>query len=286
MSTLDVIIPVKDRAIADCIASLLSLTDCLHHLWICDGGSTQLAVTSTLARLELCESVTVVRRNQPTFNKAALLNAGIRQARADWILVSDADILWTGTEIAALAECLQAHPDALCHIAHVSETDPAAIALSRPRYRYRLQKQQAAYHLTLEQTNPQRDQRPGYGLVCAHRNTFFRLGGYKESFVGWGWEDQDLLIRAGLLEIPILSTGAVGHQSHTDGIRNQFHGSAPPMVTRDRNILHCLQAIQRGELWGDLGLPGAQPMPLVQVEIPAALFAIAQAQNEAPDSQR
>jgi glycosyltransferase involved in cell wall biosynthesis len=259
MPTLDIVIPVKDRPLAACVeslqASLGEWGDCTYRILICDGGSTQPEVVATLAALATEDTIDILPRPRPGFNKAVLLNQGLRQTHADLVLISDADILWNATTLAALCHTLGSQPLALCHIAHVAETAPQTAALSRQRYRYSLKKSGSDYTLTLQTAPPNPHQRPGCGLVCAYRNTWFQLGGYKECFQGWGWEDQDLLIRAGLIDRPILAVGSVLHQSHPDEVRNQFHGGLAPFITRDRNLRTCLQSLQTGDLSGDLSNP-------------------------------
>lgn len=242
--TLDIIIPVKDRLVAACIASLQDSRDRIHQILICDGGSTQLAAPSPFVRVE---SYPMAR-----FNKAVLLNQGILRSQADLLLISDADIIWNTDTLAILIQTLHEHPNGLCHIAHVAETNAQSQALRRQRYGYTLQRQGQEWWITVQLTDATSTLRPGCGLVCAYRQTFLKLGGYKECFQGWGWEDQDLLMRAGLMEIPILSVGKVLHQSHGDTIRNQFYDGWDPVESRDRNILTCLRSLEQGHLLGDL----------------------------------
>ncbi len=257
---LDIIIPLKDRPVAACVESLRrSLANWApgtYHLWMCDGGSTQPEVVDTLAHLAHGDGVTVLSRPDSGFNKAALINEGLHHAEAETVLVSDADILWNAAALESVLTALTETPTALCHIAQVNETEPQTSALSRPRYGYRLQCSDQKITVVVEQVAPRPDHRPGCGLVAARRETWQNLGGYKEQFQGWGWEDQDLLMRAELLGIPLRSAGCVLHQSHTDALRNPFHGQQSPQTTRDRNLLRCLAGLQRGDLWGDLVSPG------------------------------
>jgi hypothetical protein len=170
----------------------------------------------------------------PGFNKAQLLNYGLRSAIADQILISDADIIWNTAAIEQMMQCAQT--DAIATIEQVEESDPGAIALRRHRYTYQLSGS------TLEILPAIKGRtRPGCGLICAAKTTLLRLGGYQEFFQGWGWEDQDLLIRATLAGIPIQSCGKVLHLSHSDAERNQFYTDYSVEQTRDRNILRCVQ---------------------------------------------
>ncbi|MFH7242146.1 MAG: glycosyltransferase family 2 protein [Spirulina sp.] len=257
---LDIIIPLKDRPVAACVESLwrslVNWNAGTYRIWLCDGGSTQPEVVDTLAHLANGDRVTVLSRLDSGFNKAALMNEGLRHAQAETVLVSDADILWNEAALESVLTVLDATPTALCHIAQVNETEPQTTALSRPRYGYRLKTTAQGLAVIVEQVAPRPDHRPGCGLVAARRETWQTLGGYKEQFHGWGWEDQDLLMRAELLGIPLRAAGCVLHQSHADALRNPFHGHQPPQATRDLNLLRCLEGLQRGDLWGDLGNSG------------------------------
>jgi glycosyltransferase involved in cell wall biosynthesis len=271
---LDIIIPLKDRPVLACVESLRqSLVDWntgAYQIWICDGGSTQSEIVDTLTHLAHGDDVTVLSRPDAGFNKAALMNEGLRHAPRETVLVSDADILWNAAAIESLLTALTETPTALCHIAQVNETEPQTSALSRPRYGYRLQPTAQGVTVVVEQVTPRPDHRPGCGLVAARRETWQQLGGYKEQFQGWGWEDQDLLMRAELLGVPLRSAGCVLHQSHTDALRNPFHDHQTPQATRDLNLLRCLAGLQRGELWGNLGSPD----DFIQTTCPAIQTAI------------
>lgn len=271
---LDIIIPLKDRPVLACVESLRqSLVDWnmgAYQIWICDGGSTQAEIVDTLTHLAHGDDVTVLSRPDAGFNKAALMNEGLRHAPRETVLVSDADILWNAAAIESLLTALTETPTALCHIAQVNETEPQTSALSRPRYGYRLQPTAQGVTVVVEQVTPRPDHRPGCGLVAARRETWQQLGGYKEQFQGWGWEDQDLLMRAELLGVPLRSAGCVLHQSHTDALRNPFHGHQTPQTTRDLNLLRCLAGLKQGNLWGDLSSP-ANPIPTTRPVIQTAI---------------
>lgn len=273
---LAVIIPLKDRPVAACVESLRqSLADWepgTYHLWLCDGGSTQPEVLDTLAMGARAKEMTVLSCPDPGFNKAALINKGLRHTQGKTVLVSDADILWNAVAIEALLMTLAQTPSALCHIAQVNETAPQTPALSRPRYGYHVEHTAQGVVVRVEPVAPRPHYRPGCGLVMARWETWQTLGGYKEQFQGWGWEDQDLLIRAELLGISLRTAGAVLHQSHTDALRNCFHGYQSPQTTRDLNLRRCLKHLQQGNLWGDLGLPTETTTPPIPLILPPDCF--------------
>ncbi len=283
-TSLDIIIPVKNRDLGPCVASLgaalarldlgnLPTSKLTPRILICDGGSTDSKPVEVLAALSTAGEIILLSAPQTRFNKAALLNLGIRQSQAEVLLLSDADILWNAEAIAALLMTLADHPTALCHVAHVTETDDHAIALSRPRYGYTLHTTAQGATLTLDWVTTTPTRRPGCGLLCARRETLLQLGGYKECFQGWGWEDQDLLIRAELLGYACLAAGTVQHQSHPDTQRNQDYQGVAPSITRDRNLLACLRSLQAGHLYGDLTHAEQTqiPPPSLHLQLPPSL---------------
>ncbi|MEC4804624.1 MAG: glycosyltransferase [Jaaginema sp. PMC 1079.18] len=271
MSAVDVIIPVKNRPLMACVRSLLNLRQSIRKIIICDGGSTQPEILNTLATFASNSSIQVIHYPITAFNKAVLINQGIRQAQAETLLISDADIVWNPTAFIALIETIKSQPRSICHIENVVESDGKNQALARQRYHYFIQSSSiinAEKMVIIQKSKTSLKNRPGCGLVCARRETFWQLGGYKEIFQGWGWEDQDLLIRAEVLDIPILQAGQVLHLSHSDESRNQFFNHSQPQITRDINIKACVTSLQNQQLLGDLNsFAQHDTLPKVKVEI-------------------
>ncbi|MEG3843914.1 glycosyltransferase [Microcoleus sp. herbarium14] len=273
---LQVIIPVKNRSeIGDCVRSILVASPATKIL-ICDGGSTDSKCLTALEDLAKIEQVDWFKYPQHDFNKSQLINQGILRATSEYLLISDADIIWNKQAISQLSSSVLSpnnfklslekpltSPSApkflenpiICFVQTVEESRPQAVALKRDRYTYSIQiREQIATVNIVPEVAGDRD-RPGCGLICTRRQTLLSLGGYKETFTGWGWEDQDLLIRATLLGIKICKVGKVIHLSHTDATRNQHHQQRWPTQTRDRNIISCLQFLKKGELFGNLWQP-------------------------------
>ncbi|MGB3265260.1 MAG: glycosyltransferase family 2 protein [Microcoleus sp.] len=282
---LQVIIPVKNRPeIGDCVRSLLGSFP-VTKIIICDGGTTEVQCLIALHELAQLKQIEWFKYPQSNFNKSQLINQGILRATAEYLLISDADIIWNQPAILQLlysvlspsslkllsiekaAESVENLPQLLsvsansrengiiCSVKTVEESRPQTAALKRERYTYNIQiREQIAAVNIVRAVAGDRD-RPGCGLICTRKQTLLRLGGYKQIFTGWGWEDQDLLIRATLLGIEICSAGNVIHISHADRTRNQHHQQLPTQQTRDRNIISCLQSLKKGALFGDLVQP-------------------------------
>ncbi|MGB0561356.1 MAG: glycosyltransferase family 2 protein [Spirulinaceae cyanobacterium] len=275
---LDVIIPVKDRAtLAPCVTTLVQSLSAIQmggRIWVCDGGSQTQDCQAQLQEIQQWPQVKILPCPQPGFNKGWLLNQGLRAAIAPWVLISDVDILWSAATLGALGDAACQTPQGFYHIQTVQEAEPQTIALQRPRYGYHLSQTPRGPRVEIRAETDVTSARPGYGLLCAQRQLFEQVGGYRHDFQGWGWEDQDLLLRSQLLGYPVKTQGEVIHLSHNDEQRNQFTTAQNPQQSRDRNILRCLAGLAQGRLRGDLHPnPGAaatvsQP---IQIDYPPAL---------------
>lgn len=268
---LDVVIPVKDRSeILLCARSLLA-SGSIRQVIVCDGGSTDAQCLEGLNQLRQ-QGVCVLTIPHSGFNKSKLINQGILQSRSEFVLVSDADIVWNRAALNALLEA-SAGDRTICHIRDVEESEPQSNSLRRDRYTYSINSSAEGRLVSVAIDAPQPNKRPGCGLICARRSTLLELGGYKEIFRGWGWEDQDLLIRATLLGMQICTAGSVLHLSHTDAKRNCHHANLTPQQTRNQNIVTCLNDLAAGHLWGHLtGAIAPSSIPCrIRVQYPAAL---------------
>lgn len=254
MPSLDIIIPIKDRVeVRQCVSSLLNIASHNISITLCDGGTSELDCVRVLQELNRHSVIRVIHCPMQGFNKAKLLNQGIRESQADLILISDADIIWNSKALGELTNNVLSEPQVLCYVRVVKEAEPTSIALKRKRYYYSISTDE---NITLvvfsSESLEESESRPGYGLVCSYRTTFQKLGGYKEIFTGWGWEDQDLLIRAEICGIPVYKDACVMHISHPDTVRNRHCNYLQPSFTRDNNIITCAQSLSHGIVLGDL----------------------------------
>ena len=299
---LDVIIPVKDRStVRDCVAQLCTEVEqaagiSLGQIWLCDGDSQTTDCQAQLAEVAQWDKVTWLSCVSPEFtsgfNKGWLLNQGLAATTAQLVLVSDVDILWNRESLSKLAIAATHNPNHLYYVQSVQESKPRDEAVQRPRYGYRLQQQDqdTLVEIYAVPTSPHSETvssiplRPGCGLVCGHRSCFERIGGYRHCFRGWGWEDQDLLIRAQLLGYGLGQVGWVTHLSHEDEQRNAFHTEQAVQQSRDLNILRCLEALSSNQLQGDWHPTGSRAsVPnasrVIHTQIPPALQWLATSQN-------
>lgn len=283
---LDVIIPVRDRrTVVDCVATLRAQASqaksfVLRRILLCDGGSREADCQGQLAKVGQWDEVEVLHcgseNKAEAFNKGWLLNQGLAAATAPLTLISDVDILWNIESLEALATAAINAPQQITYIQSVVESEPRHEVLQRPRYAYRIDAQGGGFRVEVYAAAPSVSMRPGCGLVCARRSLFYSIGGYGHGFCGWGWEDQDLLMRAQLRDYALGQLGWVTHLSHQDRLRNNPGQGLAPEESRDANIRRCLTGLLQGRLLGDLSGTSIEislgPTPSISVVAPPELF--------------
>ena len=258
--TVDIVIPVKDRAtVLCCIGTLLSQMKRVEafrvgRILLCEGGSSEQDCLEQVRAVAKMPHVEVLNCRHAGFNKGWLLNQGIQLATAQIVLISDVDILWNAVALDEL--CRAAYfSECFYHVQHVEESEANSVAVKRSRYAYKILQTASTPIVEVYDAPIDHTYRPGCGLVCVQRSLLQQIGGYRHCFRGWGWEDQDLLIRAQILGHTVEALGQVMHLSHSDTARNQFDGQCAPQKSRDHNISLCLKELTAGSLLGDLILP-------------------------------
>lgn len=268
---LEAIIAVKNRIeVEQCVQSLLNIKSILR-ITICDGGSTHECIASLQKLANSCDRLSILNLPITGFNKAKLLNHAITKSNSESLLISDADIIWNQDAVDKLVSKVASNT--ICYVQEVEESQAQNVAVKRDRYTYNIYiKNNIATVEIVPWSEHSGDSRPGCGLICVQKSTLISLGGYKELFTGWGWEDQDLLIRAKLLDIKIATNGKVIHLSHDDTKRNQHCNNFQPSQTRNRNIITCLASLSQGVVLGDLPVENpSQIKPDIVIALPESL---------------
>lgn len=267
----EVIIPVKNRSeVEQCIRSLMPPKNPdrnrIERVIICDGGSSDRDCLSMLKNLAKWEKVQILSYPIPQFNKSHLINQGILHSRAEYLLISDADIIWDAVTLNELLDRVRVQENAIACVKNVTESDPHAEVLQRDRYTYEVQIKDkiASVKIVREKAKDIQD-RPGCGLICTRKSTLISLGGYKEIFQGWGWEDRDLLMRAELLGFEICWRGTVTHLSHSDSLRDRGKFNSITK-TRNVNILTSIRSLTQS-LQGNLNECERRKSPYQRIEI-------------------
>jgi glycosyltransferase involved in cell wall biosynthesis len=186
-----------------------------------------------------------------SFCKSALLNAGLKAADGENILVSDADIVWNKPALTAMLATIDSR-GGFCHVSQVDESRPH---FSNPVWRLKPTidfRERIEVSIVRDPVYEGDRRRPGPGLILGRRLAWFDVGGFNEELVGWGWEDHDFLVRAQIMGYTVSTAGQVLHLSHADHLRNRLNGGIPKNVTRDANIAKSLEMIEAGILTGPL----------------------------------
>jgi glycosyltransferase involved in cell wall biosynthesis len=271
----EVIIPIKNRCeIEQCIISLISPENSKQHqkqhqikrVIICDGGSTDRDCIHLLQKLEKWEKVEILSYPLSQFNKSCLINQGILHSQAEYLLISDADIIWNAATLKNLLDCVKLQENAIVCVQNVEESNPDAEVLGRDRYNYEIHiKNNIASVKIVREKAKDIKNRPGCGLICTRKSTLIALGGYKEIFQGWGWEDRDLLMRAELLGFEIYWTGKVTHLSHSDDLRDR--GKCDSIIrSRNGNIMASIHSLTRS-LSGNLDGCEVRESPYQKIKV-------------------
>lgn len=193
-----------------------------------------------------------MQRGGELFNKAWALNVAAREARSDWLLLLDADMLAPRNLAAQVLATMQAHSLESWRFCRWLFNLPAE---AMPK----LQRQRELVVARLGEV-VQNLPMP----LAIRRQTYLELGGHDESFQGWGGEDLEFLSR--------LRT-----RRHSDGgvapIVHLWHPPAAKKASGDRNqqwMLHRL-AIPAAERIRELAEKQASAASQGVVTIAAAL---------------
>lgn len=261
LGEVDVIIPAYRRpeAIVSVI-TLLALGQTVRRIFIIDSGNGGID-GQLVARLAGDERVSVMCCSRSPFCKSAALNLGLRACTSRNVLVSDAEIVWRMDTFQAM-QAVVVNDNAFCFVRDVEETAGRSSATVRPRVGYRIDSTKSPPAVFIERRLTAEQTRPGCGLVLASQEAWRNVGGYCEDLVGWGWEDQDLLMRAELLGGAVASAGHVLHVTHSDGRRNTDLPGLTPVLSRNNNIRRAISRISAGRLSGDL-MPDRQELACV-----------------------
>ncbi|HMP72055.1 MAG TPA: glycosyltransferase [Kiritimatiellia bacterium] len=147
------------------------------------------------------------------FNKSLCLNAGVRAARGDVVLLHDADVVVPAGYVSSILARMDQGYEAARPLRLVFHLDEDA---SRRWLEHHVWPSRVSF---VQQNNP--------GLSTAvSRGVYEELGGHDETFVGWGGEDLEFLDR---LKTRRLFRGAFAPALHL------WHPPAPKKASGDRN---------------------------------------------------
>jgi hypothetical protein len=196
-----------------------------------------------------CHDLRIVEVNTTrTFNKSACLNVGGYVSRGTHLFVLDADIIVTGSFLTrAVDEVTQG--GCFVSLADVVESAPpkprpyVAPGFVRERVITTELTRPDGRSASLEYRTSTDGRRSGPGMVMVRREHFMAVHGFNSRLRGWGFEDNDFLIRLQLgLGLRRLTFGQASHLSHPPA----------PFRKHARNIDICTENYARGQLHGTL----------------------------------
>jgi glycosyltransferase involved in cell wall biosynthesis len=246
-SLIDVIIPVCGRSeFEKCISSLQKIKFLINSIIICSDSISSLR--ESLDRNTFTIPTQFVEIGISQFNKSIFVNAGIKKSLADYILCSDADIIWNENTIKNMLKVASRGEEGIAYILQVYETEPKSHSLTYKRYTYAMHNSEERKVVNIINDINNSNYRPGYGLILAARKNILKIGGYK-IFHQWGWEDIDLLIRANIFGLKTTPIGSVIHLSHP---RESYDILKKK---RNFNIIQSSKEIKEGKILGPLANP-------------------------------
>jgi glycosyltransferase involved in cell wall biosynthesis len=243
--SLSVIVPVRDRSgvrLENCLRSVRwqQIDQTRVEIIVSDFGSHPEHVRSVdgLAATYRCRLLRVATRE--VWNRSRALNIGIRAAQGDYVLCTDADMIFAPN---FLAVTLAAHHGAgdrsfvVCRCHDLPQSVPLRLWGEEDF-------PQLSARASLRQT-------AGTGACQSAARSFFeRVRGYDEKYLFWGKEDTDMLVRAmhyGLDLIWIDSQTRMLHQWHRKRKEDaQFFWT----LNRLRFALTKHQIVKNSARWG------------------------------------
>lgn len=237
----------RERNIDLCVKSIF-LCEPRPRLTIVDFGSQQ----PLRKRLEaIFPGINVIRveRNTKIFHKTRALNIGIKDVSSKYICLTDADQIFQKNFFGEICRALEQRGVFItCNTFFLQYLDPQITAKTFDINTYN-------DLLSFARHN----KRSPFGEGCCHATTrdwLHSVGGHDERYIGWGFEDKDLLLRAmhiGLTEIRISNKTSMIHMPHNRDINyfnKEFRLRNERMFEDKKNS--CIVKANLGINWGAL----------------------------------
>jgi glycosyltransferase involved in cell wall biosynthesis len=256
MDDYDIIIPVYQRTgIESQIYRIKKLNRPPSNIIVVDGGSNLPETIKELINITK-KSLAKILIHPEKPNRSKLINAGAKSIKSPYILISDCDIEWTDEAIGKMLE--QAKTGAVCHTELVidSEKNEEADILYRIGYKiHRRNKNKSVFDFEIHPVLANKKMREGPGLVLISSDSFFRTGGLLEDLFGWGWEDQDFLIRCTLANLKIKKAGKVWHCTNYKEEYRNWGLNLPTKISRLNNLIKSATRMSKGNFRGSVDHP-------------------------------
>ena len=157
----------------------------------------------------------ISQKDDRQFNKALAINIGVLKSSAPYILIHDADIVPPGTYVESVLQRLNEGWDAVRAMRFL-------FCLEREDTE-KFMRGNGAY---LPKRVPLVMQNFPGASTAVHKDTYFRIGGHDEDFLGWGGEDLEFYDR--------LKTVRLFPGSYSPGI-HLWHTASEKKISGDRN---------------------------------------------------
>lgn len=158
-----------------------------------------------------------------SFNRSLCLNVGIWASRADYVFLTDADIVLATDFFAEAIPWLQRGPNFVTPkriVESNASPDVGSVYLAEQITTTEYITVDGRRAVIRARVSP-KGVRPGDGILLLRRADLLKVGGLNSKLVGWGFEDTDLQIRLqfklGLTRVEVGRVVHLTHKSHRDG---------------------------------------------------------------------
>lgn len=208
----------------------------IEVLLVLDEPSEEAALVAYLAKWPTLRWRVVVNDAPHDWRPPCIaINVGLRQARGTHVLILSPESACVGDVPAFVLAVLQAHPDAAA-IGRVCFTRFDAVQDGESFDAHFDQRMSSVLHL-----------HTFYGSIAARRDTLMAVGGYDESFTGWGGDDDNVRVRLEMAGYRILACPRLRV------LHFSFEDRPPPQYDIEEDFLKCTPAQARanaGDDWG------------------------------------
>jgi glycosyltransferase involved in cell wall biosynthesis len=194
------------------------------------------------------------------FSKSLALNLGIHFAESTHIFVLDADVVLLPGTFAGAMTALDVGCFVTLQTVHESDNRPPAWArgLTAAPHVFTIVRNMTTevrwsdgssttiedFRIDILNCN-----RCAAGLILARKDDFVAVGGYRSVLDGWGWEDNDMMIRLNrVLGLKRRQAGEAVHLTHADDVRD-LNGK-DKIASTESNFDRVCSYYIRGELQG------------------------------------
>jgi glycosyltransferase involved in cell wall biosynthesis len=246
-----IIIPWRDRAeLAKTLeANLRFIAEWQAELLIVNFGGDSQWLDGIVDQHDTRLRVIEVRVDR--FNKSRALNIGIHFARAEYVLLLDADVILTDFDLhLAMARVDGGAWVGLKKIVESASAEKRSGRIAQfANYFELVLSDQRVVRVETKRTYFSDGARSCPGILFLRRQDLLDIGGFNSALVGWGWEDIDLHVRLGLiLGRESSEMGAGLHLSHGD--ENRFFLGSSPAENNHRNRQICMGLYDAGMFEG------------------------------------